>query len=498
MKSNPSSSTSSSTGKLLSRFDPSVVLLPIFIGFLRAAPLVPFIAMFLSNDFGLNSDFPAPNGWWLAPIGAIGFWCVRWFPKVVRSPLIVNLLLLLTGILCWVAWMGIEPHWHVGDVLRDPMSMVSGRGQFGWTFIITIVFWLLTLRLALDEREQSAEGVRGITVRSLVSVVVTIMLAAIIGDDMGNNGLEAGYIALPVALVAGIGAVGLSEMVATRAAARRRGATVPGWNRWGRTFAGSAAIVLVITFVAAVVFGPGFLALVLDTLATIWSGIATVILWMMYGLVYVIYYIARAFVWLFNLLFDTSVEPMEMPDMGGVPEQEAGPPMEQGEPEPWKYAPWARMGGIIALVIVAMLIMSRFIRFRQTDDALDPNEERSSVFSGSLLRNQMRNLFRRRGHGDRPRKLDLGSEPESVRESMLYLQVLAERLGIGRDIMETPHDFTARLGDEWPSLAEPLGEIRNRYERVRYGESEEDRLAVIDAWSQIWASQKEIPGATGK
>lgn len=496
MQSNPSNSIPSDSKKTLARFDPSVVLLPIFLGFLRAAPIVPFVAMFLSNDFGLNTDHAAPNGWWLASIGAIGFWTVRWLPKKVRDPRIFNGLLLLIGILCWIGWMAIEPDWPIEEVLRNPMSMVGEYGQFAWTFILTLGFWLITLRLALDEREQSPEGVRGIMVRSLVGVFVAIVMSAIIGGGMGDDGIEASYIALPVALVAGIGAVGLSEMISTRNTAKRRGATVPGWSRWGRTFAGSAAIVMVITFLAAVVFGPGFLAMVLDGLGTLWSGIATVLLWIMYAFVWILYWISRAFIWLFNLLFDTSVEPMEMPDMGGqMAEQEASP--EQVETEPWKYAQLARLGGIVALVVVAALIISRFIRFRPLDETLDPNEERSSVFSGSLLRNQMRNLFRRRSHGDRPRKLDLASEPESVRESMLYLQVLAVRLGIGRDIMETPHDFTSRLGEQWPQLAEPLGEIRDRYEHVRYGESEEDRIAVIDAWTQIWASQKDVPGATG-
>lgn len=489
-------STSSASSSWVSRFDPSVVLLPIFIGFLRAAAFVPFVAMFFGPDFGLSRGNPAPTAWALAAIGAVGFWCARLLPKRVRQPVLLNVLLLLIGIISWAIWMAIEPHWHIGDVLRDPFSIVSGNGRLGWTLILTLIFWILTLRLALDEREQSSEGVRGIMVRSLVAVLAGIMMAAWIGGDMGDAGLSTGYIALPVALVSGIGAVGLSEMIATRNAARRRGATIPGWNRWGRTFLGSAVIVTVITFVAALVFGPGFLALVLDSLGTLWNGIATVLLWIMYGVVYAAYWIVRALIWLFNLLFDTNVEPMEMPQMQGeIPEDDAAP-MVPGEVEAWKYAPLARLGGIIALVIVAFLIISRFIRFRHSDEDLDPNEERTSVFSGSLLRNQMRNLFRRRDHGERPRKLNLASPPESVRESMLYLQVLAQRLDMGRENRETPHDFTQRLGKQWPQLEGPLGEIRDRYERVRYGESEEDRVAVISAWSQIWDAQKDLPGAT--
>jgi hypothetical protein len=68
---------------------------------------------------------------------------------------------------------------------------------------------------------------------------------------------------------------------------------------------------------------------------------------------------------------------------------------------------------------------------------------------------------------------------------MLYLQVLATRQGAGRESHETPHDFARRLSAEWTGLEEPLRTIRDRYERVRYGESEEDRQAAIAAWRQI-------------
>lgn len=494
MKSSPFSSSASSLGKI--RFDPAAVLLPIFIGFLRAAPFVPFFAMFMGEEFGLSNQLPEPNAWALAVFSAVGFWSVRVLPRFVKDQRIFNLLLMLIGIGLWIIWMAVEPHWPVGEILRDPMSMVSGRGEFTWSFLVTLVFWLLTLKLALDEREQSSEGVRGIMMRSLAAILVAIMIAALTGGDMGEAGLSAGYIALPVALVSGVGAVGLSEMVSTREAARRRGTTVPGWSRWGRSFAGTAIIILLITFVAAIVFGPGFLALVIDTLATIWRGIATVLLWIVYALVYIIFWIISGMIWLFNLLFDTSIGPIETPEMAPqpAPEQEVA-----GEPnnEPWQYAGLLRLGGIVGLVVVALLVLARFARVRGGRIESNADEERSSVFSTSLLKNQLKNLFRRRGHADKPRKIDLSSDPPSVRESMLYLQVLATRLDIPRLPSETPHDFTMRLGQSWPALSAPLAEINRRYERARYGETEEDRTAVVDAWRQIWADKAELPGAAG-
>lgn len=496
MKSNPSSSTASSSW--FRKFDPSVVLLPIFVGFLRAAPFAAFFAMFLGTEFGLSGHLPAPTAWALAPIGAIGFWTVRLLPKFLKNSAALNIAFLALGIALWVIWMGLEPHWHIGPALRNPVAMVTTEGRLAWVFIITMVFWLLTLRLALDEREQSSEGVRGIMVRSLIFVIAGIVLAAVVGGDMGDDGLNAGYVALPVALVSGIGAVGLSEMSATRAAARRRGAQVPGWNRWGRTFAGSAAIVLVLTFAAALVFGPGFLSLVIDTMATIWHGISTVILWIMYGVVYVIFWIVRGIVWLFNLFFDTNVEPMEMLNMGQQATPEPLEMMPEEETEPWKYAGLLRFGGIVALVAVGLLLLSRFARFRSRDTETNADEERSSVFSGSMLRDQLRNLFRRGPHEEKPRRIDLASDPPSVRESMLYLQVLAARLEMPRKEFETPHDFAIRLSESWPTLNEPLAEMNRRYERARYGEREEDREAVVREWRQIWRHHAENPKLTSK
>jgi hypothetical protein len=91
--------------------------------------------------------------------------------------------------------------------------------------------------------------------------------------------------------------------------------------------------------------------------------------------------------------------------------------------------------------------------------------------------------------------LNLSSDPASVRESMLYLQALAARLGTPRRPSETPHDFTDRLRREWASLDSPLQEINRRYERVRYGETEDDRAAVVAAWREIWVAHRDEPAA---
>lgn len=488
----PRSTLSASRGRV-PHFDPAVVLLPIFIGFLRAAPYPIFFAMFLGPQFGLSNGHQAPNGWALALIGAIALWSVRIVPRIARNLIDTNILYMAIGIACWMGWMALEPGWHLGEVLRNPILMVNGQGQFGWTFAITLLFWVFALRLAMDEREQSPEGVRGIMARSLVAVLAGVVIAALVPGEMSSAGLSAAYIALPVALVAGIGAVGMSEMISTRAAARKRGVTVPGWGRWGRTFVGVTIVVLVVTFVAGLVFGPAFLQLAIETIATIWRGVATVLLWIIYGIVYGLFWIARALVWLFNALFHTTLTPPEVPDMGEQPPPGNLEMPEQGDIEPWKYASLLRFGGILALVVIGFLILSRFVRFRASPRDSDLDEERSSVFSGSLLRNQLRNLFGRKSYEDKPRKLNLSDDPSSVRETMLYLQVLAARMEMPKRDHESAIDFTSRLASEWPDVGAEIREINNRYERVRYGETEEDKVAAIAAWRAIWAYASSVP-----
>ncbi|MCO5228142.1 MAG: DUF4129 domain-containing protein [Thermomicrobiales bacterium] len=472
-------------------FDPTFTLLPIFVGVLRAAPLAPFVAMFLGPDFGLSSGLEAPNVWALAILCAVAFWSTRLLPMVIKNEIALNLSYLALGIIGWIVWMALEPDWPIMDVLRNPLTIIGSNGHFVWPFLIAMILWILTLRLALDQRERSSEGVREILMRGVLALLAGVVLASIIGGEMGQDGIHASIRALPAVLVAGIGAVGISEMGETRAAARRRGTIVPSWSRWFRTFSGSAAILLLIVFVAILVLGPGFIDFVLDAIRATWNVTAMVILGIAYALIYAVVYIYRAIAWFLGLFFDFEMAPIEMDsqESGQATPGPGDPPAAQiGE---FPAGEIVRIVAIVGVLIIGAAILFRIVANRNQDPDSETEEERESVFSGSLLRNQLRNLFKRKPGAERPRKLDLASDPASVREGMLYLQVLAQRFDIGRDIAETSHDFTSRLADQWPNLGEPLVELNRRYERARYGETEEDRAAVVSAWREIWRDRQE-------
>lgn len=494
MKSNPSGSTAS--GSRFHMPEPTTLLLPILLGILRAAPWAAFFPLLLGPEFGVSQGREAPWVWALAIISALGFWAVRFLPRIVKNSAIFNVLLFVIGIAAWAMWMRLTPGWDFGTLAGSGLSIVGEDSRFAWTLMITMVFWILTLRLALDEREQSSEGTRGIMMRSLLGIVAGILIASWVGGTQGDAGLRQAFIALPAALVSGVGAVGMSEMAATRSLARKRGTTVPGWDRWLRVFLGTGIVLLVITLLAALVFGPGFVQFVLDALRTVWSAIATVLLWIVYGIVYVFVFIARGIAWLLNAIFGTTMDVPEPPQMQpqGTPPPIMDEPYEEGEP--WQYAEIFRFVLLALGLLVGGALLFRFARFRSTGTEAVSDEERTSVFSGKLLRDQLRNLFRRRSDVERPRRLDLASDPATVREAMLYLQVLAERLDIGREHRETPHDFSARLQSAWPGAADAVADLTELYENVRYGETERDRSAAVAAWRVIWADRSQEPGAT--
>lgn len=473
---------------------PTLIVLPALIALLGAAMLSIFTEMFLSEDFGLSGGRDAPWPWAFAIIGLVAFWTSTALRRFDLSPALNASLLVVAGLVTIGAWWALEPAYDLGPVLRNPISLVNENGYFIPPLLLGIGIWYQGLRYDFDASLFQPEEIRGNVQRSWVLLAIGIVLAALIGGGIGDRGISAATVAVPVAMACSAGAVAAAEVVNTRWLASRRGSTAPGWDRWLRLFAGIVVISLVITGIAALILGPGALAAVVDGLQAALGVIGTVLYWIMFAVVYVFYWIYRGIAWIVNSIFGDIVPEVELPqqEQGAPPEQE---PMMQDEPvgEP-EFATLLRWIGLaIALIIAAIIIFRLTSGRRQVEEDADVDEERSSVFSASLARQQLRDLFRRKPKKERPRKLDLNQPPGSVRESMLYLQVLAERQRVGREPDETPADFTRRLAADWPVVTDSLGAIRDRYEHVRYGETADDRATVADAWRAIWQHRKDAP-----
>lgn len=474
---------------------PMLVALPVLVAALEAGAAAPLVAMFFGPDFGLSGGREPFSPWAIAALILLGFWSAALLGRTALSRNVSSALLLVLGVAAILGWWALEPVWDVGPVLRAPWTLVSDNGHLVFPLFIGLASWIQGLRLGFDPSLFGPEITRERVRNAIVVLGLGLVLAGLIDGEMGDAGVRAAMLALPVVLVAGAGAIAAAEMEATRRLALRRHATVPGWDRWVRIFGGATLVLLVVTGIGALLLGPGALEMVVEALRGGWRVIATAILWAVYAIVYLLYWIVRAVTWIINAIFGDVVAPIEMPQMEGQ-----APPEEQQQPlqEPPGMDPayvmllrWIGLG--VALLIAVIIVFTVLRRRERAADGEVVDEERTSVFSAALAREQLRGLFRRRPKAEHPRRLDLARDPDSVRETMLYLQVLAARQGVARSLAETPHDFAQRLGAAWPGLDEPLAELRDRYERARYGETEEDRRAAVEAWRVIWAARKDVP-----
>lgn len=471
---------------------PTLIVLPVLVVILYIAPITPLIRMFLGADFGLSGGREAPWPWALAIIMLLAFWCATALDVSRLSQGVTSGILAFLALATVIGWWALEPAWEVMPVLRNPITLVGDNGYLFIPLLLGLGCWVQGLRLANGRDSLSPEILRQAARNSLIALVLVMLIAGLAGGELGEEGMSAAFLALPLQLVSSAGAIAAAEMATTRRLAAQNHIAAPGWDRWARVFGGSAAMLLVITGLGALLLGPGALEALVNMLAAIWDVVATIIYWIVYAIVFVIFHIIRFIAWVVNSLFGEVFAPMEMPEFEqGPPADEDARPLDE-TPEPWRYATLVRWIILMVIVWLVMLLILWMSKRRAVEpEGVDLEEERMSVFSAALARKQLRDLFRRAPKPEAPRRLDLDRDPGSVRESMLYLQVLAARQEVPREPWETPHDFTGRLAEEWDGVDEPLGVIRERYERVRYGETEEDRRAVIDAWRAIWTSRKD-------
>jgi hypothetical protein len=303
---------------------------------------------------------------------------------------------------------------------------------------------------------------------------------------------------VPLQLLVSVALIAGAETEVTRRMAFRRGGTAPSWGRWFRLVGAVGAGVVLITVLVLALLSPGALDAIVGGITTVLGWIGLVLQYVLYAIVWSIFQVMSQVARLFNALFGDMFGPVETPTMPMAPPMEMPEQMPQeGEAGPWEYAillRWGLLGAVILTVAIVLFRLTR--RDAAPDDDAIVDEQRDSVFSTDLARQQLRDLFRRRGREAAPVRLNLDQPPADVREAMLYLEVLANRQGEGRRPEESASDFAARLRAHWAGVAAPLVQFPDQYARVRYGEEERpgDPADAARTWSQIWSIRKSAEG----
>jgi hypothetical protein len=433
-----------------------------------------------------------PGG--LALLGLAAFWSARFVMRITRNATWFPVAMAACWLVAAIAWIGLEPVFGLRGLLNDPASLVSERGYMVAPLLLSLAVWWQGIRYATIDFLFTAEEVRGSTQRSWLLMIGGLIFAALLRNDAGDKALATTPFVVPALMVASVALVAAAEIHASRQQIRQSGGRPPTWSRWARLVSGLGAAIVVVAVIVLLMLTPGAFAAMIDILLGVLKLIGQLVLWVLYGVFYILYYAFYAISELLRSLFGLEFGPQQPPEQQqGMPQTPFEIPQRTDDGE-WEYAYLLRWGVLGLVIASAVVLLFRLTRKARPDDAeAVGDEERSSVFSADLAKQQLRNLFRRGTRGSRLTRLNLDAAPASVRDAWRYLQVLAVRQDAGRREQETPQDFAERLRAVWPGTASSLNDLVVRYERSRYGEidSERDTVAALDDWSDIYRRRRE-------
>jgi hypothetical protein len=466
----------------------------VLVAAVQALAITPLLHLFFGPEFGLTAgrEVMWPGG--LAALGLAAFWSARFIMRVTRDATWFQLGMAACWVVAALTWVGLEPAYGLRGLLSDPASLVSERGYLVAPLLLSLSVWWQGIRYATIDLLFTAEEIRGSTQRAWLLMIGGLIFAALLRNQAGDNALATTPVVVPALMVTSVALVAAAEIHASRQQIRESGGRPPTWSRWARLVSGLGAAIIAVAVIVLLALTPGAFAAMIDVLIGALKLIGQLALWVLYGIFYILYYAFYALSELFRSLFGLEFGPQQPPQQQeGMP----GSPFEipeRTEDSEWKYAYLLRWGVLGLIVLAVVVLLFRLTRKGSAEEAeAVGDEERSSVFSADLAKQQLRNLFRRGARGSRLARLDLDAAPNSVRDAWRYLQVLALRQDAGRREHETPQDFAARLRGTWPGTASSLNDLVTRYERSRYGEidSERDTTAALDDWRDIYRRRSE-------
>lgn len=474
---------------------PEDLLLPVLIATMQTLAITPLLLLFLGEDFGLSGGRAVmwPGG--LALLGLAGFGMYRFVSRLTDDPKLFQAAIGIGWLIAVGIWFGLEPVYDLRAVLAEPSSLVGSRGYLVAPLLLSLGIWWQGIRYATVDFLMSSEEIRGTTQRSWLVLIGSLVFAALLDNDAGTDALASAAYIIPLAMIASVALVAAAEVHLSRREIRQSGGRAPTWARWSRLVSGVGVGILLVVVMVTLLLTPGAFAALMAGLIYLAQVAGQIVMWVLYAIFYLIYYLIYAVTELLRALFGLDMTGMQQPEAPPVIGGDQMQFEQREEGEPWPYA-WLLRWALLAIVVLgAILILFRMARRlgSDKDDGIG-DEERSSVFSTDLAKQQLRDLLRRRNRGSRIPTLNLDAAPASVRESWSYLQVLAIRQDVGRRDAETPQDFSARLRAVWPGTAAALNDLAKRYERSRYGDldSDRDRDAAVESWADIYRRRRDV------
>ncbi len=159
---------------------------------------------------------------------------------------------------------------------------------------------------------------------------------------------------------------------------------------------------------------------------------------------------------------------------------------------PTSQTPYWIVGGVLAAVVIVLIFVLAFRRFRASSE-VDVSEAHESILTLDLLKAQLAQLFRRKranGNAEPDPFVALTGDEPRVRIRQVYQALLAwaTARGIARAPGMTPQQYVTALSSAYPSHGAHFAAITAAYDLARYSAApvtEENARTVAAAWQEV-------------
>jgi hypothetical protein len=310
----------------------------------------------------------------------------------------------------------------------------------------------------------------------------------------GTNLVSLYELVLPLLLffAIGLGTLALSSLQdARRFEGARTGQQIALNRFWLGTVGAIIGALLLGGLLLTQLFAPEYLAGVLSILAIGRDWIARLLFLILVIVAFIIFAILEFFArFLPPLNVSSNVQNIQTPPSFA----EQFKDLEQratASPSPEVYLVLQTIAGILIAGAIILIFALAFRRFRYLDKE-EIEETRETIFSFDLMKEQLAQLFRRKGDEDTataPFVSIVGDDPRAqIRRTYQTLLAWATERGVPRAPGMTPDEYATRLSGALQLHSEPIALITAAYVLTRYSTNEvstNQAAQVARAWKQI-------------
>ena len=460
------------------------IVLSLLVAIAEAAMVAPWLHLISGAIHHGASNVPSPVV--LALVGAILYWCTRYFLEGGWDISAARAMSLVSWLVLMILWFGISS----GHLLSAPWYFVDRLVRIDTSLLFLLVVggvaWWRAISLGSNPASFTPDFARRLIWRSVFVAGAALVLALLAGGVVGTSVSDSAVLAFPLLLLASLLAAGAAQAKAARAAIRS-GAD-PARVGLGTASGLSLGMILVAVGVAGLA-GRHFWSQVAQPLHVVQSGFETLLYGVVVAVAYVIFGILWPIFWLLHKLVGKTPPQPPQPQAQANNAQQAVQDAHNSLPAFITTA--IEIALVVAVVaFVLWLVLRSLKRFRASQEESGVDEIHESVWSTDLALQQLRSFLDGLGlhRGQRAqRPFDIDAEPVDVRDAYRHLLVLGDREGQPRQANESANDYLTRLRVAWATSGEPLDDLTLRYLAARYAEqsSDEDLVHARRDWRQL-------------